>query len=77
MGVLFAICLVLSAVGLTTVVSWLLPSGGATIPVRPPRIFFGLLWLFVLVALFRGLMGRFGFPLGAMVEAADRVAAGD
>jgi signal transduction histidine kinase len=77
MGVLFAICLVLVAVGLTTVVSWLLPSGGATIPVRPPRVFFGLLWLFVLVALFRGLMGRFGFPLGAMVEAADRVAAGD
>ena len=65
------------AVGLTTVVSWLLPSGGAAVPVRPPRIFFGLLWLFVLVALFRRLMGRFGFPLGAMVEAADRVAAGD
>ena len=77
MGVLFAICLVFIAVGLTTVVSWLFPSGGATVPVRPPRIFFGLLWLFVLVALFRGLMGRFGFPLGAMVEAADRVAAGD
>ena len=77
MGVLFAICLVLIAVGLTTVVSWLFPSGGGAVPVRPPRIFFGLLWLFVLVALFRGLMGRFGFPLGAMVEAADRVAAGD
>jgi two-component system OmpR family sensor kinase/two-component system sensor histidine kinase BaeS len=77
MGVLFAVCLVLTAIGLTTVVSWLLPSDGATVPVRPPRIFFGLLWLFVLLALFRGLMGRFGFPLGAMVEAADRVAAGD
>ncbi len=77
MGVLFAVCLVLIAVGLTTVVSWLLPSAGATVPVRPPRILFGLLWLFVLLALFRRLMGRFGFPLGAMVEAADRVAAGD
>jgi signal transduction histidine kinase len=77
MGVLFAVCLVLIAIGLTTVVSWLLPSGDAPGPVRPPRIFFGLLWLFVLVALFRRLMGRFGFPLGAMVEAADRVAAGD
>jgi len=77
MGVLFAVCLFLIAVGLSTVVAWLLGSGGASIPVRPPRIFFGLLWLFVLAALFRGLMGRFGFPLGAMVEAADRVAAGD
>ena len=77
MGVLFAVALVLVAIGLTTVVSWLLPSAGATVPIRPPRIFFGLLWLFLLLALFRGLMGRFGSPLGAMVEAADRVAAGD
>jgi signal transduction histidine kinase len=78
MGVLLAVGLVLMAVGLTTVVSWLFPSGGApSATIRPPRIFFGLLWLFVLVALFRGLMGRFGSPLGAMVEAADRVAAGD
>jgi two-component system OmpR family sensor kinase/two-component system sensor histidine kinase BaeS len=77
MGVLFAVSLVLIAIGLTTVVSWFFPSGGATVPVRAPRVLFGVLWLFVLVALFRGLMGRFGFPLGAMVEAADRVAAGD
>ena len=77
MGVLFAVALVLVAIGLTTVVSWLLPSAGATVPIRPPRTFFGLLWLFLLLALFRGLMGRFGSPLGAMVEAADRVAAGD
>jgi signal transduction histidine kinase len=77
MGVLFAICLVLIAVGLSTVVSWLFASGGAPVFVRPPRIFFALLWLFILVALFRRLMGRFGFPLGDMVEAADRVAAGD
>jgi signal transduction histidine kinase len=77
MGVLFAVCLVLIAVGLTTVVGWLFPSGGAPVFARPPRIFFALLWLFILVALFRRLMGRFGFPLGDMVEAADRVAAGD
>ena len=77
MGVLFAVCLVLIAVGLSTVLSWLLASGGAPVFVRPPRIFFALLWLFILLALFRRLMGRFGFPLGDMVEAADRVAAGD
>jgi signal transduction histidine kinase len=77
MGVVFAICLVLVAIGLSTVVSWLVAPSGAPVTVRPPRILFGLLWIFVLVALFRGLMGRFGFPLGEMVEAADRVAAGD
>jgi two-component system OmpR family sensor kinase/two-component system sensor histidine kinase BaeS len=77
MGVLFAVCLVLIAVGLSTVLSWLFASGGTPGLVRPPRIFFALLWLFILVALFRRLMGRFGFPLGDMVEAADRVAAGD
>ena len=77
MGVLFAVCLVLIAVGLSTVLSWLFASGSAPVAVRPPRIFFALLWVFILVALFRRLMGRFGFPLGDMVEAADRVAAGD
>jgi signal transduction histidine kinase len=77
MGILFAICLVLIAVGLTTVLSWLFTSGGAPVLARPPRFVFALLWLFILVALFRRMMGRFGFPLGDMVEAADRVAAGD
>ena len=77
MGVLFAVCLVLIAVGLSTVLSWLFESGGAPVGLRPPRIFFALLWLFIIVALFRRLMGRFGFPLGDMVEAADRVASGD
>lgn len=74
---LFAVCLVLIAVGLSTVLTWLFAAGGAPVFVRPPRMFFGLLWLFILIALFRRLMGRFGFPLGDMVEAADRVAAGD
>src|SRR5215470_15804180 len=77
MGVLFAICLVLVAVGLSTVLSWLFESGGAPVGVRPPRIFFALVWLFIIVALFRRMMGRVGFPLGDMVEAADRVASGD
>jgi two-component system OmpR family sensor kinase/two-component system sensor histidine kinase BaeS len=36
-----------------------------------------MIWLFILVGVFRRLMGRFGFPLGDMVEAADRVAEGD
>jgi len=77
MGVLFAVGLVLIAVGLSTVLSWLFSSGTAPLFVRPPRIFFGFLWILILIALFRRLMGRFGFPLGDMVEAADRVAAGD
>ena len=76
-GGLFAVALFLIGVGLTTVVSWLLP--GASIPgfVRPQRIFLGMVWLFILLGVFRRLMGRFGFPLGDMVEAADRVAEGD
>jgi signal transduction histidine kinase len=77
MGVLFVVCLALMVVGLTTVVSWLFQQGNPPLVVRPPRIFLGLLWVFILVALFRRIMGRFGFPLGEMVEAADRVAAGD
>ena len=77
MGVLFAIALFLMAVGVSTVISWFVP--GATVPVvvRPQRIFFGLLWLFVLAGIFRRLMGRFGSPLTQIVEAADRVADGD
>jgi len=76
-GGLFAVVLFLIGVGLTTVVSWLFP--GASIPgfVRPQRIFLGMVWLFILLGVFRRLMGRFGFPLGDMVEAADRVAEGD
>jgi two-component system OmpR family sensor kinase/two-component system sensor histidine kinase BaeS len=77
MGIVFAVCLVLVAVGLTTVISWVAPSVGGPVTLHPPRPFFALLWLFVLLALFRRLMGRFGFPLGNMIEAADRVAAGD
>lgn len=77
MGVLFALCLVLIAIGFSTVVSWLFTAGGPPLIVRPPRIILGLLWLFIILVLLRRLMGRFGFPLGEMVEAADRVAAGD
>jgi len=73
----FALCLFLIAVGFTTVMSWFFSGGGAPLFVRPPRILVVLIWLFILVALFRRVMGRFGFPLGDMVEAADRVAAGD
>ena len=76
-GGLFAIVLFLIGIGLTTVVSRLFPGGNGQIFARPPRIFFGMVWLFVLFTIFRRLMGRFGFPLGEMVEAADRVAEGD
>jgi two-component system, OmpR family, sensor histidine kinase BaeS len=77
MGAVFALGLFLIAVGFTTVLSWLFSQGSAPAFVRPPRILLSLVWLFILAALFRRVMGRFGFPLGAMVEAADRVAAGD
>jgi two-component system OmpR family sensor kinase/two-component system sensor histidine kinase BaeS len=76
-GLLFALALLLMAIGLTTVVSWMLPGANVPLFVRPQRVFFALLWIFILLALFRRLMGRFGTPLGEIVEAADRVAEGD
>jgi signal transduction histidine kinase len=76
-GVLFALALFLMAVGVTTVMSWMFGASNVPVFVRPQRIFFALVWLFVLLGLFRRLMGRFGFPLGEIVEAADRVADGD
>jgi signal transduction histidine kinase len=76
-GVLFALALLLMAIGVTTVASWMFAASNVPVFVRPQRIFFALVWLFVLLGLFRRLMGRFGFPLGEIVEAADRVADGD
>jgi len=76
-GVLFALALLLMAVGVTTVASWIFPSANMPLFVRPQRVFFAMMWLFILLAMFRRLMGRFGFPLGQIVEAADRVAEGD
>jgi len=76
-GMLFALALLLMAIGVTTVASWIFPAVSVPLFVRPQRVFFALLWLFVLLALFRRLMGRFGFPMGQMVEAAGRVADGD
>ncbi len=76
-GLLFALALVLMAVGLTTVASWIASSANVPLLVRPQRAFFAIVWLFVLLAMFRRLMGRFGTPLGEIVEAADRVAEGD
>ncbi len=77
MGGLFAICLFIFTVGVMTVLSWLLPGGSVPFFARPQRIFVGMVWLFILLGMFRRLMGRFGLPLGEMVEAADRVAEGD
>jgi signal transduction histidine kinase len=75
--VLFALALLLMAIGVTTVASWMFAASNVPVFVPPQRIFFALVWLFVLLGLFRRLMGRFGFPLGEIVEAADRVADGD
>src|SRR5215212_7152421 len=61
-GVLFALALALVAVGFTTVLSWVFSPAVTPAFLRPPRMFFGLLWVFVLIALFRGVMGRFGLP---------------
>ena len=55
---IFAICFLFMLVGFTTVMSWLFP-GAAPFP-RPQRIFFALVWLFIVVGLFRRVVGVFG-----------------
>jgi signal transduction histidine kinase len=55
---IFAICFLFMLVGFTTVLSWLFP-GAAPFP-RPQRIFFALIWLFVIAGLLRRVMRVFG-----------------
>jgi two-component system OmpR family sensor kinase/two-component system sensor histidine kinase BaeS len=55
---IFAICFLFMLVGFTTVMSWLFP-GAAPFP-RPQRIFFALIWLFVIAGLFRRVVRVFG-----------------
>jgi signal transduction histidine kinase len=55
---IFAICFLFMLVGFTTVMSWLFP-GAAPFP-RPQRIFFALIWLFIVAGLFRRVVGVFG-----------------
>ncbi len=71
-----ALALFLIMVGLTTVLSWIF-GGTPMFAIRPTRIVFGLLWLFIIFRIFQRLMGRIGVPLGDIVTAADRVARGD
>ena len=75
-GGVVAIALFLVMVGLMTVLSWFF-SGGPLFALRPARVLFGILWIYVLFRVFRRLMWRVGMPLGDIVTAADRVAGGD
>jgi two-component system OmpR family sensor kinase/two-component system sensor histidine kinase BaeS len=67
-GCLFAVLLVLSAVGLVALASMVSAPAGRVIAAAI---------LVLLLAVFFGAMRRFGFPLGDIVGAADRVASGD
>ncbi|HEY2941767.1 MAG TPA: HAMP domain-containing sensor histidine kinase, partial [Vicinamibacteria bacterium] len=67
-GCLFAVLLVLSAVGLVALASMVSAPAGRVIAAAI---------LVLLLAAFFGAMRRFGFPLGDIVAAADRVANGD
>jgi len=75
---IFALGLFLATVGASTVISWVFPGGRpAGAPVPWSRGGLGLLWLLFVIGFFRAGMRRFGFPLGDIVDAANRVAAGD
>jgi two-component system OmpR family sensor kinase/two-component system sensor histidine kinase BaeS len=75
-GGAIAVALFLVMVGLMTVLSWLF-SGVPAFALRPTRVLFGMVWLFVIFRIFQRLMWRVGMPLGDIVTAADRVAGGD
>jgi len=75
-GGAIAVGLFLAMVGLMTVLSWLF-SGVPALSVRPARVLFALLWVFIIIRVFQRLMWRVGMPLGDIVTAADRVAGGD
>ena len=75
-GGVIAFALFFATVGAINVLSWLF-SGTPLLAMRPSRVLFGMLWLFILFRIFRRLMWRVGMPLGDIVTAADRVAGGD
>ena len=77
-GWLFGAVLILSVIGATTVLSWLTAGGDAYgQPFRLPTVRIGILIVAVVLGLVRVGMRRFGTPLGDIVEASNRVAAGD
>ena len=79
MGCLFAVWLFLSAIGLSTLLSMFIRRAGLA-GQAPSLSSFALVaaaMLAILLAAFFGVMRRFGFPMGDIVAAADRVASGD
>jgi signal transduction histidine kinase len=78
-GIVFALLLVLSAIGASTLVSLVIGRARVDTPGTPgPFVLLAAAFVLVLVALsfFRG-MRRIGMPFGDIVAAADRVARGD
>src|SRR5262245_53926868 len=78
-GCLFALLLMLSVVGAVTLVSMLLgrgPADGSRLGVSLAIVLVPLA-VVLFLALFAGAMRRFGFPLGDIVEASERVGQGD
>ena len=77
-GCFFTVVLFLSVIGAATVVSWLTAARGQYgQPLRFPAIPIGVLIVIFAIGLVRVLIRRFGTPLGDIVEASNRVAAGD
>jgi signal transduction histidine kinase len=77
-GILFAVVLVLSAIGASTLVSLVTGRAGLSAASPSPAVVIMPALAFVLVlAGFVVALRRIGFPLGDIVMAADRVAGGD
>jgi signal transduction histidine kinase len=73
--VLFAVLLLLSAIGAATLITKLLGGYGSGIPASVGPV--ALLIIAFVVVFFAAAMRRIAFPLGDIVEAANRVAGGD
>jgi len=77
-GCVFAVLLVLSAIGAATLLSWLITRAAlAGLPARLSLAAIAVAAGVAVLAIFLGAMRRIGFPLGDIVSAADRVARGE
>ncbi len=76
-GCLVALLLVLSSIGASTVLSFIVRSRAVSLPQVTILALLAPLALVTLFAIFFTVMRRIGQPIGNIVEAADRVAAGD
>jgi signal transduction histidine kinase len=76
-GGVFIFALMFGTVGLARLLGWLAARAGLQLPGEAIPLFVLFLAFFLVPLLFFGGMRRFGFPLGDIVQAAERIGDGD